>query len=126
MNSMTDIIRKLSEMMKPTIYIYIIHLYAPVLSKMIPVKAEPTKPEQSIIRPIMASWGGSMPYGLNVLLITFPRLKKRPMKEEKAIVRRVKLLFLQSALIPSPRFKCSMGAKATAEGGCSGRSLKTS
>ena len=93
---------------------------------MMPVTVAPKKPEPSIISPITAKLLGVCPKGLNILLITLPNEKNKPINDEKQIMSKSKLRLLHRSLIPPSKFIDSVGAVATAEGGLSGLSLKIS
>ena len=101
-------------------------MYAEVLSRIIPVTVAPTKPEPSIISPMTAILLGVCPKGLNILLITLPSEKNKPINDEKQIMSKSKLRLAHRSLMPLTKLIDSMGTIATAEGGVSGFSLKIS
>ena len=78
-------------------------LYAAVLSRMIPLIAEPTTPELSSSKPRIETSKGDCPNGKNCELITIPKLKYIPIKEEKPAVKIRRFLFVQISRSPTER-----------------------
>ena len=70
---------------------------------MIPEMTEPMTPLAIVLRPIIATSRGDYPKGLKKLLSRLPKAKKRPTKLEKAMVSKMKLLFFQACITPSPK-----------------------
>ena len=90
---------------------------------MIPLNVTPKKPPSRQDIANIATSKGSLPYGLNMPLKTFPKLITMLVIKHTATVSRTKLLLAKKFFIPEIRLNFSIGARAEADGGVFGEPL---